>query len=258
MARGTALITGASGGIGAELAGLCAAGGCDVILVARNAAPMQQLAAGFAARHRVAARVVTADLAREDAPDEILRALGGQPIDILVNNAGFGVHGPFTATDWDAERRLLQVNLLSLTRLTKLILPGMVARRAGRILNVASTAAFVPGPLMACYYASKSFVVSFSLAVANELKGTGVTLTVLCPGPTRTGFAAAAGISSSRLFRGPAMSAEAVAREGYAAMMAGKPEVIAGARNRWMIRGARLAPRTLLAALARRLNSSVQ
>ncbi|MBS1855936.1 MAG: SDR family oxidoreductase [Acidobacteria bacterium] len=258
MAHGTALITGASGGIGAELAGLCAAGGCDLILVARGAAAMQRLAADLAARHGIAARVLTADLAREDAPGEILRALGGQPIDILINNAGFGVHGPFSTTEWDAERRMLEVNVLALTRLTKLFLPGMVERRAGRILNVASIAAFVPGPLMACYYASKSYVASFSLAVAHEVKGSGVTVTVLCPGPTRTGFGAAAGLSSSRLFRGPVMSAGAVAREGYAAMMAGKPEVIAGARNRWMMRGARLAPRTLLAALAHRLNSSVQ
>ena len=134
----------------------------------------------------------------------------------------------------------------------------MVRRGSGRILNVASTAAFVPGPLMAMYYASKSFVLSFSHAIANELKGTGISVTVLCPGPTQTGFAGAAGISDRRLFRGHVMSATDVARAGYAAMMAAKAELIVGRRNRWMIFGTRFAPRTLLANLARRLNSSVQ
>jgi hypothetical protein len=134
----------------------------------------------------------------------------------------------------------------------------MAQRGAGRVLNVASTAAFVPGPFMAMYYASKAFVLSFSHAIANEMRGTGVTVTALCPGPTRTSFDQVAGISGSRLFRGPAMSAADVAREGYIAMMQGKTDVIAGARNRWMILSARLAPRTFLANLARRLNSSVQ
>jgi uncharacterized protein len=150
------------------------------------------------------------------------------------------------------------VNVEALVRLTKLFLPGMEKRGSGRVLNVASTAAFVPGPLMALYYASKSFVLSFSLALANEMRGTDVTVSVLCPGPTRTEFDAAAGISGSRLFEGPVMSAIDVAREGYRAMMAGKPEHIAGARNRWTVLGTRLAPRTVLAALARQLNSSVQ
>jgi len=258
MSRGTALITGASSGIGAELAKLCAAGGYDVVLVARRAALLEKLAADLVSRHDIDARIVTADLSQEAAPDEIVRAVDGRPIDVLINNAGFGVHGPFSQTAWEDERRLLQVNLMATVRLTKLILPRMVERGAGRILNVASTAAFVPGPLMAMYYASKAFVVSFSLAVSNEVKGTGVTLTVLCPGPTHTGFVEAAGLTESRLFQGPAMSAEQVAREGYDAMLAGRAEVIAGARNRWMILGARLAPRSLLAALARRLNSSVQ
>src|SRR5207245_9382337 len=119
------------------------------------------------------------------------------------NNAGFGVHGPFVETDWAAEQGLLQVNVAALVRLCKLFLPGMAARGSGRVLNVASTAAFVPGPLMAMYYASKAFVMSFSLAIAHELRESGVTLTVLCPGPTRTEFGSAAGISGSRLFRGP-------------------------------------------------------
>jgi len=258
MARGAALITGASSGIGAEFAKLCAADGYDLILVARRAPRLRELADELAQRHGIAARIVAADLSDPLAPDTIFHTCSNDRVEILINNAGFGVHGRFTETNWHDEERLLRVNIEALVRLTKLFLPEMEKRRSGRVLNVASTAAFVPGPLMALYYASKSFVVSFSLALANEMSGTGVSVTVLSPGPTRTEFDAAAGISGSRLFQGPVMSATAVAREGYVAMMAGKAEHIAGARNRWMIRSTKLAPRTVLAGLARRLNSSVQ
>lgn len=258
MAKGTALVTGASSGIGTELARLCAANGYNLILVARREDRLMQLAATLADTHGVQARALAADLADPAAPEAIFEQAGGEPLDILINNAGFGVRGPFSETDWADEARLLQVNVTALVHLTKLWVPGMVRRRSGRILNVASTAAFVPGPFMAMYYASKSFVVSFSLALANELKGTGVSATVLCPGPTQTEFFAVAGIADSRLLRSGAMTAADTAREGYGAMMAGKAEWIAGARNRWMIRGTGLVPRTILAAVARRLNSSVQ
>ena len=258
MAKGTALVTGASSGIGAELAKLCAADGYNLVLVARREDRLAQLAATLAGTHGIQARVLAADLADPAAPPVIFAQIRGEPIDILINNAGFGLAGPFRQTDWAAESRLLQVNVVALAHLTKLCVPDMVARRTGRILNVASTAAFVPGPFMAMYYASKAFVVSFSHAVASELKGTGVTVTVLCPGPTRTEFEAVAGLGETNLFRGATMTAADTAREGYAAMMAGKAEWIAGARNRWMIRGTRLAPRTILAEVARRLNSRVQ
>jgi short-subunit dehydrogenase len=258
MGRATALITGASSGIGAEFAKLCAARGYDIVLVARRVERMEQLAADLAVRHGIDARVLAADLAQETAPDEIVHVLEGRPIDVLINNAGFGVNGPFSRTDWKEERELLQVNVIALVRLTKLILPQMLRRGSGRILNVASTAAFVPGPFMAMYYASKAFVFSFSLAIANEVANTGVTVTALCPGPTTTEFSEAAGIAGSKLFRGPVMSAAEVAREGFDAMLEGKAEIIAGARNRWMMLGTRLAPRSMLASLARRLNSSIQ
>lgn len=258
MGRGSALITGASSGIGAELAKLCAGGGYDVVLVARRAAQLEKLAGDLAARHSIQPRVLAADLSEESAPDQIAHALNGRIPDLLINNAGFGIHGPFSRTDWTEERRLIEVNMIAPVRLSKLLVPKMLERGSGRILNVASTAAFVPGPLMAMYYASKSFLVSFSLAVARELKGSGVSMTVLCPGPTRTEFGEVAGLQSSRLFQGPAMSAEAVAREGFDAMLAGKDEIIAGARNRWLILGSRLAPRSMLAAMAQRLNSSVK
>jgi short-subunit dehydrogenase len=254
MARGTALVTGASAGLGAEFAKLCAAGGYDVVLVARSGARLAELAAGLTGTYGVAARPMAADLALPSAPAEIFAQMNGTPVDLLINNAGFGLRGAYAETDWVREAGMLQVNVVALAHLSKLFLAGMTRRGSGRILNVASTAAFVPGPFMAVYYASKAFVLSFSESLANEVAGTGVTVTALCPGPTRTEFAVAAGITGSNLFHGPTMDAAEVARVGYDAMMAGKSSVIAGARNRWMMRGAGLIPRSWVAARTRRLN----
>jgi uncharacterized protein len=251
MAKGAALITGASSGIGAELAKLCAAAGYRVILVARHADALAEIARTLP----VPARVLAADLSDPAAPRTIFDQTRDETIDILINNAGFGLRGAFADTGWAAESRMIQVNVSALAELTKLFLPEMRRRGAGRILNVASTAAFAPGPFMAIYYATKAFVLSFSHAIASELADTGVTVTVLCPGPTPTGFQKAAGIERSGLFQGPTMSAEDVAREGFDAMMEGRAEIIAGSRNRWMILGTRLAPRTLLAKLTRRMNA---
>ena len=256
MAKGAALITGASSGIGAELAKLCAADGYSVILVARREDRLAQLAENLTRDYKVPARGIALDLADAAACQSLYDQTHGEQVEILVNNAGFGLRGRYTETDWNTEARLIDVNMIALAHLTKLFAQDMVQRGSGRILNVGSTAAFVPGPFMAMYYASKAFVVSFSLSIANELQGSGVSVTVLCPGPTRTEFGDAAGLGNSNLFKGPTMSAEDVAREGYAAMMSGKPEVIAGARNRWMILGTRLAPRSMLARITRRLNTS--
>ena len=255
MSKGMALITGASSGIGAELARLCAADGYGLILVARRTDRLQQLGAELAAAYKVKFRTFAADLAEPDAAVTIYQQTAGETVDILINNAGFGLRGRYDQTDWNAEMLLIQVNITALAQLTKLYGKDMIRRGSGRILNVGSTAAFAPGPLMAMYYASKAFVVSFSEALSKEFEGTGVSVTVLCPGPTRTEFDTAAGIADSKLFRGSAMTAQEVARIGYRAMMAGQPEVIAGARNRWMVLSMRLAPRTLLAAMAKRLNS---
>ncbi len=237
------------------MAKLCAGDHYDLILVARGSARLEEQAAQLSGAHGVRARAFPADLADPAAPSRIFEAGRAETVDILINNAGFGSHGAFAESEWANEARMIQVNVVALAHLTRLYLPEMIRRRQGRILNVASTAGFVPGPLMAVYYATKAFVVSFSEAVANETKGTGVTVTALCPGPTRTGFDRVAGISESGLFRGPTMSAEDVAREGYQAMLAGKVEHVAGARNRWMMRGTRLAPRTMVADTVRRLNS---
>jgi uncharacterized protein len=254
VAPRTALITGASSGIGTELAALCAAGGYAVVLVARNAGRLNQLAASLRERHGVPARALAVDLADPAAPPAIFAELGGETIEILINNAGFGIAGAWAESEWSAQAALMQVDMVAPAHLVRLFLPEMMRRRSGRILNVASTAAFVPGPFMASYYASKAFLYSFSQAVANEVQGTGVTVTALCPGPTQTEFAQRAGNPESPLFKGPVMDAATVAREGFDAMMAGRPDVIAGARNRWMMRGARLLPFSRLAATTRRLN----
>jgi short-subunit dehydrogenase len=254
MAQQTALVTGASSGIGTELARLCAADGCNVVLVARNPERLATVAADLARAYNIQARVLAADLSDPAAPAQVFEQLQSTPIDILINDAGFGLRGAFAETDWAADARLMQVNMTAPAHLTKLFLPGMLQRKRGRILNVASTAAFVPGPFMAMYYASKAFLLSFSESIANEVKDTGVTVTVLCPGPTRTEFFERAGITGSKLFQGPTMTAAEVAGEGYRAMMAGKTQITAGARNRWLMRGVRIAPRGMLADFTRRLN----
>jgi short-subunit dehydrogenase len=254
MGRPAALVTGASSGIGAELARLCAADGFDLVLVARDAERLAELADRVERDHRVQARVLPADLSDPKAPTQIFEQMQGAPVDILINNAGYGMRGAFAETDWAAGANLMQVNMTAPVHLSRLFLPGMIQRRSGRILNVASTAAFVPGPFLALYYASKAFLLSFSEAIASEVKGTGVTVTALCPGPTRSEFARRAGVESSKLFHGPVMTAAAVAHEGYRAMMAGKPRVIAGARNRWLMRGVRFAPRSIVVEQTRKLN----
>ncbi len=258
MSKGTALITGASSGIGAELAKICAADGYNVVLVARSVGKLAELASSLTQQHRISARALAADLADPTAPQSIFDQTRGETVEILINNAGFGIRGEYASSDWDVQRDMIHVNLVSVAHLTRLYLPLMVQRRSGRILNVSSIAGFVPGPLMSMYYATKAFVTSFSLAIANEVAGSGVSVTVLCPGPTATEFVAKAGIQESKLFEKSAMSAEEVARGGYDAMMKGRPEVITGAKNRLMMLGARIAPRTMLASISRGLNANAK
>ena len=249
----TALVTSASGGIGEELARLFAADGHDLVLVARSRDKLARLAEELAGRHGVAARVLAADLARPETPREIFDGLQveGVPVDALVNNAGFGSYGLFAETDLKKELELLQVNVVALTHLTKLFLGGMLGRRRGYVMNVASTAAFQPGPLMAVYYASKAYVLSFSEALANECEGTGVRVSALCPGPTETGFVAAAGMQQSKLFERGAMTAREVAEAGYRGMLADKAVVIPGFRNALLARAVGLAPRRLVTKAVR-------
>jgi uncharacterized protein len=249
----TALVTGASGGIGEELARLFAADGHGLVLVARSRDKLARLAEELRSKHGVGARVLAADLARPDSPREIFEELqgAGVEVDALVNNAGFGSYGLFAETDLQTELELLQVNVVALTHLTKLFLPGMLARRRGYVMNVASTAAFQPGPLMAVYYASKAYVLSFSEALTNECGGTGVVVSALCPGPTETGFVAAAGMGDSKLFDRAVMDARTVAVEGYRGMLAGKAIVIPGTRNNLLARSIGFFPRNLVTKVVR-------
>jgi len=255
----TALITGASGGIGYELALLLARDGFDCILVARSRDKLDELAARLESEFRVKTLVVARDLSKPTAVDEIYEEVSAasMSIDLLVNNAGFPVYGRFVDTDWQAELDMLQVNVVALTALTKLFVRGMVERRNGRILNLASTAAFVPGPLMAVYYASKAYVLSFSQALANELQGTGVTVTALAPGPTRTGFQKRGVMEDSRLVRGQIADAKSVAAAGYRGMMRGKTIVIPGFSNKLIPWVARVSPRGAVTRVVRRMQERV-
>ncbi len=257
--RRTVLITGGSGGIGLELAKVFARHGHDLVLVARNRDTLEAAAGVIEGKFAITAHVYAADLSRPEAPDEIFDFLHNEqiPTEILVNNAGFGQGGEFADTDVQRELDMIQVNITALTHLTKLFLPPMIKRRSGKILNVASTAAFQAGPLMAVYYATKAYVVSFSEAIAEELRDTGVTVSALCPGPTKTGFADAAEMGNSRLFTafGVADAAD-VAEYGYESLMRGKRLAIHGMRNKIVAQSNRLAPRALSARLARMAQES--
>lgn len=255
--RPVALITGASTGIGYELAKVFAAQGHDLILTARNKDKLREVAEECE-RLGVRALVVAADLALPDAPRSIYDGLRSQSleVDVLVNNAGFGTHGEFARIDADADLQLLQVNIVALTYLTKLFLPDMIARRRGKILNVASTAAFQPGPIMATYYASKAYVLSFSEAIAVECRPYGITVTALCPGPTLTEFQKRAGTESSRLFRKAARDASTVARAGYRGLMRGRRIVVPGVGNRVLAGLVPFVPRRLVTRITRRFNES--
>jgi uncharacterized protein len=255
----TALVTGATSGIGLELATLLARDGHDVALVARTKDRLEVVARGLTEEFGVRSTPLPADLSRPEAPAEIFRELEARAIsiDVLVNDAGFGVHGRFSATPLERDLGMIQVNVAALTELVQRALPGMLGRRRGRILNLASTAAFQPGPLMAVYYATKAYVLSFSEALANELSGTGVTVTALCPGPTITEFQKTAGVEKTALFTGPlVMDAAAVARAGYRGMLRGQRLVIPGIANNVLVQALRVSPRRLATAIIRRIQET--
>lgn len=252
--RPVALVTGASGGIGLELARLCAKGGHDLILVARNRDKLDEIAKYLSGMYSIRVEVIPADLTDPEAPQAIMGKVEalGLGIDVLVNNAGFGDWGLFGRAELKRQLDMIQVNIVALTVLTRLALPRMVTQHKGRILNVASTAGFAPGPLMAVYYATKAYVVSFSEAIANELKGTGITVTALCPGPTRTSFALEAGMVQSNLFSGPnVMDPAPVAAAGYRAMMGDRALVIPGFGNKLLIFSIRTSPRWAVRMITR-------
>jgi uncharacterized protein len=247
----TALITGASGGIGYELAKFFARDHHNLVLVARSADKLAQVATELQV-HGGIVKTIALDLAPPLAPKFLFDQLAGTPIDILVNNAGFGVFGEFAQMPEEEILGQIQLNLTALTQLTRLFLPPMVQRRSGRIMNVASTAAFQPGPGMAVYYATKAYVLSFSEAIANELRHSGVTVTCFCPGATHTGFAKRSGTEKSRLFKQlGAMDADQVALDGYRALMEGRTLAISGVHNWLVAQSTRFAPRRLVTAVSR-------
>ncbi|MFL5436909.1 MAG: SDR family NAD(P)-dependent oxidoreductase [Myxococcales bacterium] len=253
---GTALITGASSGLGAEYAKLFAADKHDLLLVARRRDRLEALASELRGAHSVRVLVIAADLASADGPRRVIEeaSRAGLQIDFLVNNAGSGASGAFAELDAARELEMIQLNITSLITLTRALLPAMIERRSGRILNIGSTAGFPPGPFMAVYYASKAFVNSFTEALWYELRGTGVSATVSCPGATATEFADVAGSSQSLLFRLGAADPKRVAAEGYRAMKKGKPMVIHGLKNKLTVQSLRLSPRALARAITASLN----
>lgn len=227
--KNVALITGASSGIGAAFARLHAEKGGDMVLVARRADKLNDLKAELEEAHKVSVLVIAEDLNDEAAPQRIFDsvAAAGIELDYLINNAGFGGRGKFIERDWADDRSMIQVNVVALTALTRLFLPGFVTRNRGRILNVSSTAALVPGPLQAVYYATKAYVTSFSNALAEELHDTKVTVTALMPGATESEFATTSGMDATDLFQ-KTTDARDVAAAGYEGMLEGKLDVFAG------------------------------
>lgn len=254
----TALITGASSGIGYEFALILARQGYNLVLVARNRPALASLAARCEQEHGVHVEICAKDLSVVHAAEELFEELIARNIavDVLINDAGFAMQGEFIGNDPSALLDMLQVNVVALTQLTRLFLPPMVERGHGRILNMASIGSFMPGPLMASYFASKAFVLSLSEALANELQGTGVTVTALCPGPTRSRFAQRARLTGCKAFRGALMDPADVAEEGFAAMMKGKQVRITGRKLRLQMIPTPLLPRRLMAHFARQYHET--
>jgi uncharacterized protein len=254
--KNTALITGASNGIGLELAKVHASKGGDLVLVARNKSKLDELKSEFEKQFKVSVYTIGKDLSVTNAAQEIYDETNKQNIyvDYLINNAGFGDFGMFAETDWNKELQMINLNITTLTHFTKLYLQDMVKRRKGKIMNVASTAAFQSGPTMAVYCATKAYVLSFSEAVSNEVSDKGITITALCPGATETGFQTAGGMEESELFKGKKLpTAKEVAEYGYTAMIKGKTVAIHGIFNYIMSNSIRFIPRDMVLKVSRKM-----
>lgn len=252
----TALITGASSGIGLELARECARHGHDLVLVARSGDKLVELARELREDHGVEVQTVASDLSVLGNCDQLYGQLKetGVEVEYLINNAGFGDYGPFVEGDDDRQQQMIALNIAALTKLTRLYLPDMIAQRKGYVLNVASTAAFQPGPMMAVYFATKAYVLHFSEAIGNELQGTGISVTALCPGSTESAFAKVANAERSLIFNMRTLPTSAVvASYGYKAMMRKKRVAIHGALNKMLAETVRLTPRALVTAITRRM-----
>ena len=250
----TALITGASSGIGEEFAKLFAKDKINLVLVARSENKLKSLATQLQEGFGIEVKVIVKDLSVLHQVEEVYAELQQQniPIDYLVNNAGFGDYNLFVESDWKKQEEMINLNIMALTKLTHLFLPSMVKNKFGKLLNVASTAAFQPGPTMSVYYASKAFVLHFSEAISNELEGTGVTVTALCPGAFESGFQKAAALEESRLVKGRKLpTSKEIAAFGYKHLMKGTKVCIPGVMNYLMANSVRFAPRSWVLKIAR-------
>lgn len=253
----TVLITGATSGIGFELARLFAINGYRLVVVGRDRESLQEIRS-WQKELQIEVHAIEKDLAKTHAAQEIKNELTARTltVDILINNAGLGAYGLFTETSLERELEMIQVNVTTLTELTKLIVPQMVERKQGRILNVASVAAFQPGgPMMSVYYATKAYVLSFSEALANELQDVGIQVSVLCPGPTDTDFEKRANLTQSKLSQRNLMTAELVAKIAFREFMCGKTMIVPGAANRILAGSVRFLPRKMVTQMVRRFQN---
>jgi short-subunit dehydrogenase len=254
----TALITGSSNGIGYELAKVLAQKDNNLVLVARSKDKLDELKNELEKSHNIWVYTIGKDLSLPGAASEVYDELKTKSItiDYLVNNAGFGDFGLFAQSDWNKQEQMINLNVTALAHFTRLFLPDMIRRGGGKILNVASTASFQPGPTMSVYFATKAFVLSFSEAVNNEVREHGITVTALCPGATQSGFQAAASMQDSKLFAGNNFpTSREVAEFGYRAMMKGKAVAIHGFKNSIMANSVRFAPRSLVVKIARQIQA---
>lgn len=252
----TALITGASSGIGFELAKILVQDGYDLVIVSQNHETLQTATDKLHKLHSGAKILpLVKDLSSPSSPQEIYNIINQNKIkiDILINNAGFQVYGNFHEVDLEESLAQISVNLIAIVKLTRLFLNDMTANKYGKILNIASTGSFIPCPLIAVYAATKAFILSFSEALSEELKNSGVTVTALCPGPTNTNFAQKAKIENTNLFSGKTMTPKSVARIGYKALKSEKTTVIAGIQNKMLVQSIRILPRRMLISISRKL-----
>jgi short-subunit dehydrogenase len=252
----TALITGASNGIGLELAKIHASKGGNLVLVARNKSKLDELKTELENQYKVSVYTIGKDLSLTNAAQEVYDETKKENIqvDYLINNAGFGDFGMFIETNWNKELQMINLNITSLTQFTKLYLQDMVKRRSGKIMNVASTAAFQSGPTMSVYCATKAYVLSFTEAISNEVFDKGITITALCPGATETGFQTAGGLQESKLFKDKKLpTAKEVAEYGYKSMIKGKTVAIHGIMNYIMSNSVRFIPRALVVKVSRKM-----
>lgn len=249
----TAMITGASKGIGRELAHLFAKNGCNLVLVARSREELDSLKVQLEEKYSNTVHLFIKDLCLKESAHNIFDELKAINIDVdyLINNAGFGDYGSFAETEWSTFEKMISLNVTTLTQFCHLFINDWKGRKTGKILNISSTAAFQPGPMMAVYFATKAFVLNFSEAIGYELRNDNITVTTLCPGPTSTNFGEVSGMDASQLVKNVKIAnSKEVAELGFRAMMKGKPTVIHGSINKLAPFGIRFLPRVLVTRLS--------